>query len=67
MGYRIEYGKKGGGATTITLGYVGSQNNPFSYHSFWLKLKTNENRKIDGCIKKVTIRKIDGSIKKVTI
>ncbi len=31
MGYRIEYGKKGGGATTITLGYVGSQNNPFSY------------------------------------
>lgn len=31
LGYRIEYGKKYGGATTITLGYVGSQNNPFSY------------------------------------
>ncbi len=31
LGYRIDYGKKGGGATTITLGYVGSQNNPFSY------------------------------------
>ena len=30
-GYRIEYGKKGGGATTITLGYVGQQSNPFSY------------------------------------
>lgn len=31
LGYRIEYGNKRGGATTITLGYVGSQNNPFSY------------------------------------
>ena len=31
LGYRIEYGKKYGGATTITLGYVGQQNNPFSY------------------------------------
>lgn len=31
LGYRIEYGKKYGGATTITLGYVGAQSNPFSY------------------------------------
>lgn len=31
LGYRIEYGKKYGGATTITLGYVGQQNNPYSY------------------------------------
>jgi hypothetical protein len=31
LGYRKEYGKKYGGATTITLGYVGAQNNPFSY------------------------------------
>ena len=31
LGYRIDYGKKYGGSTTITLGYVGSQNNPFSY------------------------------------
>ena len=31
LGYRIEYGKKYGGATTITLGYVGQQSNPFSY------------------------------------
>ena len=31
LGYRLDYGKKGGGATTFTLGYVGSQNNPFSY------------------------------------
>lgn len=31
LGYRIDYGKKYGGATTITLGYVGAQNNPFSY------------------------------------
>jgi len=31
VGYRKEWGKKFGGATTITLGYVGSQNNPFSY------------------------------------
>ena len=31
LGYKIEYGKKYGGATTITLGYVGQQSNPFSY------------------------------------
>jgi hypothetical protein len=31
LGYRIEYGKKYGGATTITLGYVGQQSNPYSY------------------------------------
>jgi hypothetical protein len=31
LGYRIEGGKKYGTATTLTLGYVGSQNNPFSY------------------------------------
>jgi len=31
LGYRLDYGKKYGGATTITIGYVGSQNNPFSY------------------------------------
>jgi hypothetical protein len=31
LGYRIEYGKKYGGATTLTLGYVGQQSNPFSY------------------------------------
>ena len=31
LGYRLDYGKKYGGATTFTLGYVGSQNNPFSY------------------------------------
>ena len=31
MGYRIEYGKGMGGATTFTLGYVGGQSNPFSY------------------------------------
>jgi hypothetical protein len=31
MGYRIEYGKGLGGATTFTLGYVGQQSNPFSY------------------------------------
>ncbi len=31
LGYRIDYGKKYGGATTITLGYVGAENNPFSY------------------------------------
>jgi hypothetical protein len=31
LGYRIEYGSKYGGATTITLGYVGQQSNPFSY------------------------------------
>lgn len=31
IGYRIEYGKKYGGATTISLGYVGLQGNPYSY------------------------------------
>ncbi len=31
LGYRLDYGKKYGGATTFTLAYVGSQNNPFSY------------------------------------
>jgi len=31
LGYRLDYGNKKGGATTFTLGYVGSQNNPFSY------------------------------------
>jgi hypothetical protein len=31
LGYRIEYGKGLGGATTFTLGYVGEQSNPFSY------------------------------------
>lgn len=31
LGYRIDYGKAWGGATTITLGYVGQQANPFSY------------------------------------
>jgi hypothetical protein len=31
LGYKLDYGKKYGGATTFTLGYVGAQNNPFSY------------------------------------
>jgi hypothetical protein len=31
VGYRIDYGKKAGGATTITIGYVGQQASPFSY------------------------------------
>lgn len=31
LGYRIEYGKKGGGATSITLGYVGQQSGGASY------------------------------------
>jgi hypothetical protein len=32
VGYKLENGaKKGAGATTITLGYVGQQGNPFSY------------------------------------
>jgi hypothetical protein len=31
LGYRIEYGKGLGGATTFTLGYIGQQSNPFSY------------------------------------
>jgi hypothetical protein len=31
LGYRIEYGKKYGGATSITLGYVGQQSGGWSY------------------------------------
>ena len=31
LGYSINYGKKYGGATTFTLGYVGQQGNPYSY------------------------------------
>ena len=31
LGYRFEYGNKVGTATTVTLGYVGVQGNPFSY------------------------------------
>ena len=31
FGYRIEYGKKYGGATSFSIGYVGNQGNPFSY------------------------------------
>jgi hypothetical protein len=31
LGYRVDYGKKYGGATTFTIGYVGQQSNPYSY------------------------------------
>jgi hypothetical protein len=32
FGYRLEYGKNaGGGATSISIGYIGNQGNPFSY------------------------------------
>jgi hypothetical protein len=31
LGYRLEYGKGMGGATSFTLGYVGNQGNPYSY------------------------------------
>ena len=31
LGYRLEYGKGLGGATSFTLGYVGNQGSPFSY------------------------------------
>ncbi len=31
LGYKIEYGKQYGGATSINLGYIGEQANPFSY------------------------------------
>ena len=31
LGYRIEYGKKHGAATSVTLGYVGQRNGGYSY------------------------------------
>lgn len=31
LGYRIEYGAKYGGATSVSIGYVGNQGSPFSY------------------------------------
>lgn len=31
LGYKIEYGKKAGAATSINVGYIGEQANPFSY------------------------------------
>ena len=31
LGYKIEYGKTAGAATSITLGYIGEQTSPFSY------------------------------------
>ena len=31
LGYKIEYGKKAGGATSVSIGYVGNQGSPFSY------------------------------------
>jgi hypothetical protein len=31
IGYKIDYGTKYGGATSISLGYIGEQANPFSY------------------------------------
>lgn len=31
VGYKIEYGKKLGAATSINLGYIGEQSGPFSY------------------------------------
>jgi hypothetical protein len=31
LGYRLEYGKKAGGATSISIGYVGQKGSPFSY------------------------------------
>ena len=31
LGYKFEYGNKVGSATTVSLGYVGQQSNPFSY------------------------------------
>ena len=31
LGYKIEYGKKYGGATSFSIGYVGNQGNPFTY------------------------------------
>jgi hypothetical protein len=32
LGYRLDYGKKAGGATTFTIGYVGAESNPFTYN-----------------------------------
>jgi hypothetical protein len=31
LGYKIDYGTKYGGATSISLGYIGEQANPYSY------------------------------------
>lgn len=31
LGYKIEYGKGSGGATSFSIGYVGNQGSPFSY------------------------------------
>ncbi len=31
LGYQIEYGKKYGGATSVSIGYVGNQGSPYSY------------------------------------
>ena len=31
LGYKIDYGKKLGGATSFSLGYIGEKTNPFSY------------------------------------
>lgn len=31
LGYKIDYGKKAGGATSFSLGYIGEKTNPFSY------------------------------------
>ncbi|MDI9309798.1 MAG: carboxypeptidase-like regulatory domain-containing protein [Limnohabitans sp.] len=31
LGYKIDYGKKLGGSTSISLGYIGEKTNPFSY------------------------------------
>ena len=31
LGYKIEYGRKAGAATSISLGYIGETTNPFSY------------------------------------
>jgi len=31
LGYKIEYGKKAGGATSVSMGYVGNQGSPFNF------------------------------------
>ena len=31
IGYKINYGRKAGGSTSISLGYIGEQSSPFSY------------------------------------